>query len=197
MALSLCCNHLVLWTFRQSPRFKNGQFCDDTLWTALYLYRIRLDRGIYEPGFWTLILLLLITSFTLIIITLLSPYRAPYSPLLLHLRSRTRLGRSVVLTWGRSRNYVFYEKKEFWLYNFETPWQNSKSSICKNVVVSYHTLNLKYILVNLRNYLVNKVAVQMGQMGLVAVGLVAGTCQEVVGAKKKYLCTMRSKAGEV
>ena len=38
--------------------------------------------------------------------------------------------------------------------------------------------------INLRNYLVNKAAVQMGQTGLVAVDLVAGTCQEVVGAKK-------------
>ena len=38
----------------------------------------------------------------------------------------------------------------------------------------------------------------MGQTGLVAVDLVAYTCQEVVGAKKEvYLCTMRSKAGEV
>ena len=43
------------------------------------------------------------------------------------------------------------------------------------------------VCVNLRNYLVDKVVVQMGQMGLVAVDLVAGTCQAVVGAKKKYL----------
>ena len=42
------------------------------------------------------------------------------------------------------------------------------------------------VCVNLRNYLVDKVVVQMGQTGLVAVDLVAGTCQEVAGAKKKY-----------
>ena len=92
------------------------------------------------------------------------------------------------MTWGRSRNYVFYEKKsfEFIILKHLFTWQNSKSSTCKTVVVSCQTLRLPEILVftNLRNYLVNKAAVQMGQMGLVAVDLVAGTCQEVVGAKK-------------
>ena len=160
------------------------------------LYRIRSDCGIYEPGFWTLILLLLvllITSCTLIIITLLRPYRAPYSPLLLHLRSRTRLGRSVVLTRGRSRNYVFYEKKSLTLW-FVTPFYVAKFKIkhlqdCCSLMSKFEieqgplmVLWLKYQLcINLRNYLVNKVAVQMGQKGLVAVDLVA---EVVVGAKK-------------
>ena len=50
-------------------------------------------------------------------------------------------------------------------------------------LISYFEIEIP---VNLRNYLVNKVAVQMAQMGLVAVDLVACTCQEVAGAKKKY-----------